>query len=274
MATYAVGDIQGCYDALKRLLAKVGFNAGADTLWVAGDLVNRGPDNLGTLRAIQALKDAAVVVLGNHDLHLLAAHAEVKKVSKKDTLADVLRAPECQKHIDWLRAQPLMHSDGSWVMSHAGIPHIWPVKDAKRYASEVAAALQSTNYREFLRHMYGNEPAVWHASLAGFERLRMITNYFTRMRFVRPDGGLDLHAKEGLDAAPAGAQAWFRYPREAADREYKFLFGHWAALSGRTFREDFIGLDTGCVWGGALTLYDLHRQEKISVPARAEPVTG
>lgn len=277
MTTYAVGDIQGCFEPLQRLLAKVGFTAGRDDLWVAGDLVNRGPASLETLRFIRGLGDAARVVLGNHDLHLLAASVGAKKLSKKDTLEAILKAPDREQLLTWLRHQPLMHRDGAWVMSHAGVPHIWSAERAAERAQEVHESLSSDAYPSFLKQMYGNEPARWRDDLQGGERLRVITNYFTRMRFLRPNGRLDLKAKDGLASAPSGTQAWFLYPRKNKDAGARFLFGHWAALDGRTYRDHAIALDTGCVWGGHLTLLDLSTNEKVSVPAKppvAQPGAG
>lgn len=274
MATYVVGDIQGCNEPFQRLLKQVGFDRELDTLWLAGDLVNRGPDNLAVLRYVKGLGNHARVVLGNHDLHLLAVHAGAKKLGKKDTITDVLNAPDCAELIDWLRHQRLLYREGPWVLSHAGVPHIWSVDQALAHAREVEEVLASVRCRDFLHNMYGNTPGRWKDKLKGWERLRVITNYFTRMRFVEQDGSLNLKAKEGLGSTPPGTHPWFEYPRKDADMGARFLFGHWAALEGYTgqegqnFRHRFTALDTGCVWGGALTMMRLDDQTLHSTPAR------
>lgn len=257
MATYVVGDIQGCLKPLQALLATVNFNPDRDCLWAAGDLVNRGPDNLGVLRLIKNLGDSAQVVLGNHDLHLLAVSAGARKLNSKDTIADVLDADDREPLLKWLRQQPLIHCQGPWVMTHAGVPHIWSVAEAIQLASEVKDALQSWQYRDYLNSMYGDTPTAWSSRLRGMERLRVITNYFTRMRFISISGELDLKAKEGRDQAPPGVRPWFIFPRKRDDQQRRFLFGHWAALEGKTGREGFYALDTGCVWGGKLTMMRL-----------------
>lgn len=257
MPTYAVGDIQGCFDALQTLLAKATFDPTKDTLWVAGDLVNRGPNNVDVLRFIKNLGAGAKVVLGNHDLHLLAVHAGKKSLGKKDTLSDVLNAPDCQQLISWLRHQPLMHRQGNWVMSHAGIPHIWSVAQAFDYAGEVGHALKGQEYLSYLAHMYGNQPAGWSENLQGTDRLRVITNYLTRMRFINRHGELELKCKADISAATSDMTPWFSHNRPAEDADKRFLFGHWAALEGQTGQQNFIGLDTGCVWGGCLSMLRL-----------------
>jgi bis(5'-nucleosyl)-tetraphosphatase (symmetrical) len=268
MATYVVGDIQGCFDAFRCLLDKAAFDPGKDRLWLAGDLVNRGPDNLSTLRFIKGLGERALTVLGNHDLHLLGVEAAARKPGKKDTLRDVLDAPDRDELLDWLRQQPLVHREGPYVLCHAGIPHIWSAAEAAAYADEVTTRLRQPDYREFLLEMYGNEPPRWQPELTGNERLRVIVNYCTRMRFVAPDGTLDFAAKKGSDHAPPGMRPWYDYPRGEVDRHTVFLFGHWAALEGRTGKPHFIALDTGCVWGGKLTMLCLESGERLQVKAR------
>jgi bis(5'-nucleosyl)-tetraphosphatase (symmetrical) len=268
VATYVVGDVQGCFDALRRLLDSAGFDAATDLLWSVGDLVNRGPDNLGTLRFFRSLGERALVVLGNHDLHLLAVEAGARKSGRKDTLQDVLQAPDAEQLLDWLRHQPLLHQAGPYVLSHAGVPHIWTATEARAYASEVTAQLRRTDYRDFLLHMYGDQPDRWSPRLAGWERLRVIVNYFTRMRFIGAAGNLDFSAKEGADEAPVGMHPWFEYPRAGTDRHSIFLFGHWAALNGKTGEPRFMALDTGCVWGGHLTMVRLDDGRKFQVPAQ------
>ncbi|MCP5161373.1 MAG: symmetrical bis(5'-nucleosyl)-tetraphosphatase [Hahellaceae bacterium] len=256
MTRYAVGDIQGCYDELQQLLAQVSFDPSVDQLWVVGDLVNRGPKSLETLRLIRSLGTAARVVLGNHDLHLLAVACGAQKHKRKDSFDDVLNAPDASELLAWLQACPLMLCDEAHqlIMTHAGLPHIWSVSNALQYAGEVAKVLQGPNAKEFFHAMYGNEPATWDESLTGMTRLRVITNYFTRMRFVAADGGLDFGNKFEPESAPPGFAPWFDYPRQD---KVRIVFGHWAALMGKLDHEHFIGLDTGCVWGNDLTMLNL-----------------
>jgi len=263
MAVYAVGDIQGCYDSLRCLLDKVAFNPTEDTLWVAGDLVNRGPDSLKTLRFIKSLKKSAKVVLGNHDLHLLAVGRGAQSKKRKDTFTDILSAPDLDELMDWLRHQKLMVRDKARqvAMVHAGIPHIWSIKQAREYASELEKLLKSDDCDEFLSAMYGNEPHQWSESLTGLDRYRAITNYFTRMRFIGDEGALDFNNKLGPLEAPKGYKPWFSYTRTGRT---KIIFGHWAALEGRVSNPQMEGLDTGCVWGGTLTLLNLDTWVKTS----------
>ena len=226
MATYAVGDLQGCLKPLLCLLDEVSFNPECDQLWCCGDLVNRGPESLQSLRFVHKLGKAARVVLGNHDLHLLAVAFTDKKASKVDTFAEILAADDAQHLLHWLRQQPLIHSDHGYTMVHAGIPAWWSVADATARAAEVEAVLRSDDYSDFLHLMYGNEPSQWRDDLAGFDRLRLITNYLTRMRYVNNDNSLDLTHKQPLEQAPEHCHAWF----EGKDRqagEDKILFGHW-----------------------------------------------
>lgn len=256
MATYAVGDIQGCLTPLRELLERVEFAPGRDCLWVAGDLVNRGPESLQTLRFIHSLGDSAKVVLGNHDLHLLGVVHGTRDLNRKDTLDAILTADDRDELLDWLRCQPLLrhHEEFGYVMTHAGIPPIWNLEQAKARAAEVEAVLQGSDYEAFFTHMYGNEPDVWRENLAGWDRLRVIVNYFTRMRFCDAAGRLDMKAKEGVDSGPAGFAPWFSYPARCQE---KILFGHWAAIEGRTDTPNAIALDTGCVWGNSLTMVRL-----------------
>ncbi len=259
MAVYAVGDLQGCLDPLKCLLERVAFDPLKDKLWLAGDLVNRGPQSLETLRYLYAMRDALVVVLGNHDLHLLAVAHNVERLKKQDTLSEILDAPDRQELLDWLRQQKLVHHDAQrdFAMVHAGIPPQWTLKKALKRAAEVEEVLRDDlRLPLFLDGMYGNEPAKWSSELEGVARLRTITNYFTRMRFCTADGTLDLHSKEGADNPPAGFAPWFSFA-ERKTRGQKLIFGHWAALEGRCDEPGVFALDTGCVWGGSLTLLDL-----------------
>lgn len=267
MTDYAIGDIQGCYDRLRDVLAKVDFSPSRDRLWVAGDLINRGPSSLETLRYIKSLGDSAVVVLGNHDLHLLAVALGGHNTKKKDTLQDILRAPDCDQLLHWLRQQFLCVHDQrrNLVMAHAGLPHIWSVDQAVACAREVEAVIRGDDSKEYFSQMYGNQPDRWCDTLSGMDRWRVITNYFTRMRFLAEDGTMELTTKESADNAPKGYAPWFQYARQDDTR---IIFGHWAALEGDTGSDQFIGLDTGCVWGGELTVMHLDTGEKIHCDCR------
>ena len=265
MATWAIGDIQGCAGAYFRLLDRIEFNPHQDTLWIAGDLVNRGEDNLSVLRHIKSLGTGAKVVLGNHDLHLIATWQGVRPLSRKDTLHDVLAASDSNDLLEWLACQPLLACENGFVMTHAGIPHIWNLDQAKSAAKEVEAALANGESRlAFLKDMYGNEPKGWQDGLTATARLRVITNYFTRMRFITANGELDFDAKTGESEPPFGHKAWFRYPRQIKE---SLLFGHWAALEGHCDIDGIHALDTGCEWGGELTALNLESLARVAVPA-------
>lgn len=263
MARYAIGDIQGCFKSLKGLLARLSFNPLHDELWFAGDLVNRGPDSLECVRFIKNLGASARVVLGNHDLHLLAIHASEQSPKRKDTLLQILQAPDCDELMLWLRQQALMvwDAESDFVMVHAGIPAMWSISEAFKLSQEVSAVLKSDHHVDFFEVMYGNDPDNWSNNLTGMTRLRVITNYFTRMRFIRSDGALDFSAKETLDSAPDGFIPWFQ---EARTEQTTILFGHWAALTGVTKNAQFQALDTGCVWGGSLTAMNIDTGERTS----------
>ncbi|AMQ83477.1 symmetrical bis(5'-nucleosyl)-tetraphosphatase [Pseudomonas sp. 22105] len=266
MATYAVGDLQGCLEPLKCLLKQVAFDPTLDRLWLVGDLVNRGPQSLETLRFLYGMRDSLVCVLGNHDLHLLAAAKNIERMKKSDTLREILEAPDCAELMEWLRQQKLMHYDEQRevAMVHAGIPPQWSLRKALKYAAEVEAALRDDNLLPpFLDGMYGNEPAKWDSDLKGVTRLRVITNYFTRMRFCTAEGKLDLKSKEGLDTAPPGYKPWFQH-KERKTRGLRIIFGHWAALEGIVHEPGIAALDTGCVWGGSLTLMNVDSGERLS----------
>lgn len=266
MTDYAIGDIQGCYDSLQALLQKLHFNPDRDRLWVAGDIINRGPKSLASLRFIRSLGDAAVTVLGNHDLHLLAVVLGGHSVNKKDTLDDILGAPDRDELIEWLLHQHLTvyDRDRNLLMVHAGIPWLWSVDQAVALGQEMEQVLQGPDARYFFENMYGNKPNLWRDDLAGMDRWRMITNYCTRMRFLAADGSLNLDAKEGVEKAPEGLAPWFEYPR---NDDTEIVFGHWAALEGRTTRPGYHGLDTGCVYGASLTALNLDTRERISCGA-------
>lgn len=278
MATYAVGDIQGCLDPLYRLLKKVAFNPKKDTLWVAGDLVNRGPDSLSTLRYLKSLGENARIVLGNHDLHLLAVSEGLREEKNGDTLKPILEAEDGPLLLNWLRRQPLLHYDKTlnFAMVHAGIPPNWSLKEARTYAKEVEALLRGKKYTKFLGKMYGDQPAKWDENLSGMARARLITNYLTRMRYCSAEGELELSKKTAptvdsfseTDATTEYAP-WFSFKNHRCISETKkgtkIIFGHWATLMGKTNKKKFIGLDTGCVWGGCLSALRLEDSEYYSV---------
>lgn len=248
---YLIGDVQGCCDALERLLAHVGFSPSRDRLWLLGDLVNRGPSSLATLRRLAALGDAATCLLGNHDLHLLAVHHGTGRPHGGDTLDEILAAPDRNELMDWLRRQRLAVHEAGWLMVHAGVVPQWSRDDTLALAAEVEAVLRSPDLPSFLQEMYGNEPARWDASLTGSARLRFTVNVLTRLRFCKADGEMDFKTKDGAGAAPTGFSPWFDIPgRRTA--EVPIAFGHWSTL-GLLDRPTLLGLDTGCVWGGRLT---------------------
>jgi bis(5'-nucleosyl)-tetraphosphatase (symmetrical) len=251
MALYLIGDVQGCDAALHRLLDRIDFSPSRDTLYLLGDLVNRGPDSLGVLRRLVGYGPAARCLLGNHDLNLLAVARGLRKPHRHDTLDELLHAPDCAQLLQWLREQPLAILEHGCLMVHAGVLPGWTAEQTVALAGEVEAALRGADYEEFLHHMYGNEPAQWSDTLRGAERLRVIVNALTRMRFCTPDGTMEFAAKEGLDAAPPGFWPWFEVPgRHTADT--LVAFGHWSTL-GLMNRQNLISMDTGCVWGGCLT---------------------
>jgi bis(5'-nucleosyl)-tetraphosphatase (symmetrical) len=261
MTRYAVGDVQGCWDPLQQLLAKVQFDPRHDELWSVGDIVNRGPQSLECLRFFVQLGSAARVVLGNHDLHLLAVANGVRKLKRGDTLRPILDAPDRDQLLAWLIQQPLFYQapTADYAMVHAGLAPQWSLADAQRCSDEVSAVLQSAQLPEFLYGMYGDTPDNWRDDLQGIERLRVITNYFTRLRFCSKCGELDLQNKEDADSAAPGFMPWFAVPgRKSAGAN--IIFGHWATLLGRAERSDVFALDTGCVWGNKLTLLNLESQ--------------
>ena len=269
MSTYAIGDVQGCFSTLERLLDKIEFDPDFDTLWFTGDLVNRGPQSLETLRFIKNLPRKKIV-LGNHDLHLLAVAHYKRKPMKEDTLDAILTAPDRDELIHWLLQQPLLHDEHDFVMVHAGFAPAWDLVIAKKLAHEVEAILQSEQRYEFFQHMYGNHPEHWDPHLTGWDRIRCITNYFTRVRFCQPDGCLELNTKESMTTPTNGLIPWFRFPHRA-NAEFKIIFGHWAALGGVTNSRNTFALDTGCVWGYSLTAMRLEDEQRFSVSAALAP---
>ena len=252
MATYAIGDIQGCFPSLRKLLDKLNFDPADDQLWFAGDLVNRGPESLATLRFVKNLGKNAVTVLGNHDLHLLAIAADHKATRDKSIQA-ILDAADADDLINWLRQQPLLHADKSlgYVMVHAGIYPGWKLSEAKQHAKELQTVLSSDQYIDFIHHMYGNKPGVWSDDLQGWKRLRFICNSFTRMRYCDKKGKLNLEERGKPAHKHAGSIPWFEVPWRKPIKQ-RILFGHWSTL-GLLDRQDVYALDTGCVWGGKLT---------------------
>lgn len=265
MATYAIGDIQGCYDALQRLLERIGFDPAADRLWIVGDLVNRGPQSVQVLRYMRDLGDAALVVLGNHDLYLLMVAAGDKRRDGADTLFQVLEAPDREELLQWLAQCPLMHVEGDYAVVHAGLLPAWTVTKAQALAAEVSAALTGPEARQFLLHLAGDRPDRWDDALQGWPRLRVIVNAMTRMRFCTPDGRMAMRGKGPPRKAPAGTVPWFDAP-DRFSRTHTIVCGHWSAL-GFHRREGLISLDSGCVWGGKLTAVRLEDGNVFQVPA-------
>ncbi len=264
MALYAIGDLQGCLEPLERLVEAVGFDPSRDRLWFVGDLVNRGPDSLGCLRFVKSLGEAAVTVLGNHDLHLLCVAEGIERSRPRDTLDAVLAAPDRDELLAWLRHRPLMHVEGAFAMVHAGLLPQWPVARARELAGEVETALQGPGWRAFLSRLYGNEPAHWDDALAGQERLRAIVNAMTRLRVCRRDGAMDL-AFKGEPGEHAGDRvAWFDMPHRAS-ATHTLVCGHWSAL-GLRVGENVLSLDSGCVWGRQLTAARLPDRHLWHVP--------
>jgi len=269
MALWAIGDLQGCHAEFMALLERLRFDAGRDRLWLTGDLVNRGPASLASLREVKALGDAATVVLGNHDLHLLAMAFAPKSVKKREPeLVEVLAAPDAGELLEWLRTRPLLHRERGvpWTLIHAGLPPQWTLAQAESCAREIERAL-ARDAAAFLSDMYGDRPDRWSPGLEGADRLRFSVNCLTRLRFVDRKGRLVLSHKGTIADAPEGAMPWFRHPERATRRE-AFVFGHWSAL-GYLAEPGVRCLDTGCVWGGALTALRLDREEDpVQLPCR------
>jgi bis(5'-nucleosyl)-tetraphosphatase (symmetrical) len=272
MSIYAIGDIQGCYDDLLRLLDTISFNENTDQLWFAGDLVNRGPKSLETLRFVKSLGTAAVTVLGNHDLHLLAASCAQKLSNKKDTLLPVLEAPDRDELIDWLRHLPLFHYNDDFCLLHAGLPPQWDFKQTQKMALIAEQALRGLNYQVFLKQMYGNKPNVWSSNLKGVEKLRFIINCFTRMRYCDVNGRLDFVHRGPLGSQPKHLMPWFEVPKRK-NADMRIIFGHWSTL-GYYEGPNCYGIDTGCLWGGQLTALKLGEQVQrfgIDCPGAKRP---
>ncbi|MGK0498439.1 MAG: bis(5'-nucleosyl)-tetraphosphatase (symmetrical) [Oceanicoccus sp.] len=273
MARYAVGDLQGCLQPLQCLLEEVAFDPAADQLWLVGDLVNRGPQSLDCLRFVRQLGDSAKVVLGNHDLHMLAVSFGALSAGKHDNFDDVLAAPDRDELLQWLMQQPLLYSDPSndYHMCHAGIPPNWNLSQAQVYAAEVATVLRSKQASDYFTNMYGNQPNQWQEQISGWDRLRLITNYLTRMRFCTARGELEFAHKlnhyhddnVSHDSLSQQFAPWFSHPQRLCKSD-NIIFGHWAALEGKVDVEHVFALDTGCVWGNHMTMMRLEDQQLFS----------
>jgi bis(5'-nucleosyl)-tetraphosphatase (symmetrical) len=274
MATYAIGDVQGCFAALKALLGEIGFSAARDRLWFVGDLVNRGPASADVLRYVKALGERAVVVQGNHDLHLLAFAAGHARQRPDDTFDDVIAASDASEMLTWLRSRPMLHVEDEYAMVHAGLLPSWSIRQAQALAVEVEAELRSDRHEQFFGALYGSRPAAWRDDLRGMDRLRVIVNAMTRMRFCSPEGVMDFAAKGGLDDTPPGFMPWFEVPGRRT-KGVPVICGHWSAL-GLRVTPDLLALDTGCVWGGRLTAIRLEdrRVFQYACAGPTDPVLG
>ncbi len=264
MATYAIGDLQGCYPSFQQLLELIQFNPQQDQLWLAGDIVNRGPDSLSLLRFIKQAGDAVIMVLGNHDLHLLMVAAGLAKMRSKDTLQPILDAPDGAELLFWLRQQRLFYTDGDYAMVHAGLLPSWSIKQAKQLAHEVEHALRQDDFQDTFSQLYGNTPDSWCDDYEGYQRLRVIINAMTRMRVCTSDGKMSFTFKGNPGDIPSGYFAWFDVP-DRASKNTTIVCGHWSAL-GLYQTENIIALDTGCVWGGHLTAIRLQDRKIFQVP--------
>ena len=260
MSLYCIGDLQGCNAPFQRLLKEIDFSPSRDSLLVLGDLVNRGPDSLGVLRSLVALGDSAQCLLGNHDLHLLAVAHGIRAAGRRDTLQEVLQTPDRDALLDWLRHRNMAIHTHGWLMVHAGVLPQWTLAQTLALAAELEAVLRGPDLKAFLSSMYGNTPAQWDDSLRGADRLRVVVNALTRLRFCTEDGSMEFSANEGTASAPPGYQPWFELPHRATVG-VPIAFGHWSALVGGTphaagpthMRSNVLPLDTGCVWGNCLT---------------------
>ena len=268
MATYAVGDVQGCRAELEALLELIAFDEANDELWLVGDLINRGPDSLGTLRLVRKLGSAARIVLGNHDLHFLAVHYANHKVRRSDTLDELLGAPDVDELANWLRARPLVHHDPAlgWLMVHAGVPPDWDLQTLLALAGEAQACYSGDEGEAFFAQMYGNEPARFSSDLTGLSRVRCVVNHLTRMRVLDAALGMDFAVKGPPVDLAEGMAPWFARSR-AQPLGARVVFGHWAALQGETGNADVVALDTGCVWGRELTAMCLETEQRFCVAA-------
>ena len=267
MTTFAIGDIQGCYREFTELLELIHFDAEKDKLWLAGDLVNRGPDSLAVLRLVKKLKGAVTMVLGNHDLHLLMVAEGHSRLRQDDTLQGILHAPDRDELLQWLRQQKLLHAERGYVMVHAGLLPSWSVAEASTLAEKVEAVLRGGTFHEFCHHIYGNQPDHWDDRLEGYDRLRVVVNAMTRMRVCTPEGKMNFAFKGQLKDMPEGYVPWFDAP-ERVSRDAIIICGHWSAL-GLHMRNNLLALDSGCMWGGSLTAIRLEDRKVFQVPCAA-----
>ena len=272
MATYAIGDVQGCFGALQRMLDNIRFDVARDQLWFVGDLVNRGPDSLAILRFVKNLGDRAVTVLGNHDLHLLMVAEGCAQPLKNDTLREVLEAPDRKELLHWLRCQRMMYSRDGFVMVHAGLLPSRSVEKALSLAREVEDALRGENYHELAARMYGNQPLQWRDDLSGIDRLRVIINAMTRLRVCTADGVMEFAYKGKPENSPPGYLPWYDVPGRM-NRDATIICGHWSAL-GLLLRDDLLALDTGCLWGGNLSAVCLENRRLFQVSCDEQKGSG
>jgi bis(5'-nucleosyl)-tetraphosphatase (symmetrical) len=272
MATYAIGDIQGCYASFRHLLEEIGFSASRDTLWLVGDLINRGPDSLAVLRWARQHEASLRIVLGNHDLHTLAVAEGFVAPHRSDTLQPILEAPDREELLTWLRGCDMAYGEDEYLMVHAGLLPQWDSVQALELAQEVETALRAADYRDFFAKMYGNHPNHWEQGLQGIDRLRLVTNALTRLRVCDTAGVMDFRFKGEVEDIPAGLMPWFDVPgRKSVDKTV--IFGHWSAL-GLVLRDDVIALDTGCLWGGKLSALRLEDRRLYQVPCAPEESIG
>lgn len=274
MALYFIGDLQGCHEPLQRLLQRIDFSPSRDTLYLLGDLVNRGPDSLAVLRTVMQLGDAAQSLLGNHDLHLLTVGYGLRQQHKGDTLDAILQAPDRDALLDWVRHRSMALHVNGWLVVHAGVLPRWSTSRTLALAAEVEQALRGEQVIDFLSNMYGNTPASWDDSLTGHDRLRVIVNVLTRLRFCTPQGAMEFKAKGSATAAPAGYLPWFDVPGRLTS-DTPIAFGHWSTVGldaperPPVMRHNTLALDTGCVWGNCLTAAKLS-QAPSSAPGAYE----
>jgi len=263
MATYAVGDLQGCFDSLKELLGEIGFNESRDRLWLTGDLVNRGPQSLEILRFVKSLGEGAISVLGNHDLHLLMVADGRAKQQRKDTLGEILDAPDREELLTWLRGLPLMHSEDDYTMVHAGLLPSWSIDQALGLAREVEHVLQGSDWHGLMAQMYGNKPDHWDDALAGYDRLRMIINAMTRLRICTAEGRMEFSYTGTIEDIPPGYMPWFAVPGRRSTKS-TVICGHWSAI-GLLVQTNLLALDSGCLWGRRLSAVRLEDRQTYQV---------
>lgn len=269
MPTYAIGDLQGCHAALEKLLERIEFDAKKDRIWLVGDLINRGTGSVAILRWAMGLGDALVTVLGNHDLHTLAVAEGFVPLHRSDTIQDILQAPDRDELLHWLRQQPLAYREDDYFLVHAGLLPQWTPEQALALAGEVESVLRGEDYRDFLEHMYGNEPRRWRDDLRGMKRLRLITNAMSRLRFCTSDGTIDFSHKGPLGSQPAELLPWFDVPGRAS-QGVTVLFGHWSAL-GLMQQPNLVALDSGCLWGGELSALRLEDRQVFQISCAGLP---